>query len=102
MKQFYVKDLNKLSDFGFTQKDGRYWLKIKRTPNIWVCKGSNYLTFQSPSKDCIAVVCEMYKQGAIEILDENKEGYHNMAVTEEEAQMIYEYREQKRAHYEND
>lgn len=93
MKQFYVKDLSKLKDYGFWLTDRHeYWLRLKRALNVIVHEDSGMMTFFSPSKDAIALVCEMYKNGLIEILDDEETATYNMKVTEEEMKMIFERR----------
>lgn len=97
MKQFYVKEPSKLKDFGFNYKNGMYFIVTHRATNIWVDEDSMRLVFQSPSKDCIAIVCEMYKQGVIEILDDEEKVTYNMKVTEEEMKWIFEKRNEKKS-----
>ena len=93
MKQFYVKDLSKLKDYGFWLTDRHeYWWRLKRALNVIVHEDSGMMTFFSPSKDAIALVCEMYKNGIIEILDDEETATYNMKVTEEEMKMIFERR----------
>lgn len=96
MKQFYVADLSKLNDYGFFYKNGRYWWRHKnRTMAMWVCEHSQRLTFQSPSRECIAVVCEMYKDNVFTIVDDNAQETINMKVTEEEMKMIFDKRKEQ-------
>ena len=92
MIQFYVPDCEKLYSYGFIYKSGRYWWRRRRTMAMWVCEDSQRLTFQSPSRDCIAVVCQMYKDGALVIKEDCEEATFNMKVTEEEMHLIYERR----------
>ena len=96
MIQFYVKDLSSLEKYGFNQLDsgrGRYVCKLhKRTWNMGVDKDSQRLTFYSPSRECIALVCEMYKNVDIEIFEDTVEHSITMKVSEEEARIIYQMR----------
>ena len=92
MKQFYVKDLERLKDFGFKYRDGEYFMVTHRAANVWINEDSRRMVFASPSKDFIALICEMYKQDVIEIFDDKEEPTFNMKVTEEEMKMIFERR----------
>ena len=98
MKQFYVKDLSTLSKYGFSQREnGRqsYICNLNRgTWNMGVDKDSHRLTFYSPSKECIALICEMYKNGDLEIFDDTEPPTINMKVSEEEMKMIYQHRKE--------
>lgn len=95
MKQFYIKDLTRLKDYGFQHRNNRYWFVSHRATCMWVMEDSQRLVFQSPSKDCIAIVCEMYKNNVLEIFDDNEIATFNMKVTEEEMKMIYQIRKEK-------
>jgi len=95
MKHFFVADTSKLTDYGFVRKNGRYWWIYKnRTPAMWVCEHSQRLTLQSPSRECIAVMCEMYKDNVFTIVDDNAQETFNMKVTEEEMKMIFDKRKE--------
>jgi hypothetical protein len=95
MKHFYVNDLTKLKDYGFWLTERHeYWLRCKRALNIIVQEDSGMMTFYSPSRDAIAIVCEMYQKGIIEILDDCETATYNMKVTEDEMKLIYRLRKE--------
>lgn len=99
MKNFYVNDLEKLKDYGFWKTDRcEYWLRIKNAVNAIVHEDSGMMIFLSPSRDTIALVCEMYKNGLVEILDDGEEerAVYNMKVTEEEKKMIFKKRKKEK------
>lgn len=98
MKQFYIKDLSKLEQYGFfTANETEYWIRLKKSLNIIINKYSKMMTFFSPSKDAIALVCEMYKDGVIEIFDDQEPATFNMKVTEEEMKVIFDLRNEKKS-----
>ena len=94
MKQFYVVVPHRLEEFGFqkSQRSGRWFYQSHRATCVWMDEDSQRLIFQSPSKDCIAVICELYKNGIIEICDDNIEPYFVMKLTEEEMKLVFERR----------
>lgn len=92
MKQFYIKDLSRLKDFGFNYKNGYYFIITHRAPNVWIDENTQRMTIQSPSKDMIALICEMYKDGVVEIVDDQEPATFNMKVTEEEMKVIFDLR----------
>ena len=95
MKQFYIKDLSRLKDFGFNYMNGYYSIVTHRAPNVWIDENTQRMTIQSPSKDMIALICEMYKDGVVEIVDDQEPATFNMKVTEEEMKVIFDLRKKR-------
>lgn len=93
--EFIVKPNVDLSKYGFKQNDENSWWWWRKTKyrgalNIIYNVGTRSLSFVSASKDSIAIVCEMYKNGDIEIV--SSETFTTMKLTQEEIEMIKEKR----------
>lgn len=95
MKRYYVNDLSRLKDFGFLYKDGRHFYISKRATAMYTYDDNPRLVFMSLTHDCVAIICEMYKQGIITIFDDEDPPTYNMKVTEEEMSLIYKMRKEK-------
>lgn len=93
--EFYVKHNVDLTKYGFYKKNEKhYWWRRKNKYNgalgMSVSLLDMRISFQSPSKDCIAVVCEMYKNGDIEMVEEDD--LVQVRLTQEEVELIKERR----------
>lgn len=96
MKLFYVKDLKRLKDYGFyiLNDKGDYLLRNKK--RVWCARVNakdHFMTLFSPSRDTVAVLCEMYVDKVFDIVEETD--FIDMKVSEEEQELIFQYREQK-------
>ena len=96
MTVFYVKEIDRLTDFGFTksQTSNLYYLRTHRAANVCVDASDRRLIIYSPSADAIGILCKMYAEGILEMAD-TTEHYVNMKVTEEERDAILEMRSKK-------
>ena len=95
-KEFYVKDTSVLKKYGFYLNNEKHceewWLRPKRTLQAIVRK-DHTIQFFSPNKNVIAILCEMYKQGEVEIINIEENRYtYAIKVSEEEREMILKYR----------
>lgn len=102
MKDFYVKNQLQLEQFGFQQtKTGEFvYCYVRKsgrgTINLYVSPQTGHVVIRSPSKDAIAILCELYKHGILEIVDDNDAAVVRMNLTPEEAEMIRQLRTGKR------
>lgn len=72
-KDFFIKDLSVLPNYGFElAPSGDYWRICFRnaTSLIVVCE-TYRIDFLSPCKSAIALLCEMYKNGDVIIVERN-------------------------------
>lgn len=97
--QFIVKPHVDITKYGFIlkDKDGTsvyIWFRKNKFGrggvNMHYCVIDRRITVQSASSDCIAVLCEMYKNGDLEMVPEK--AFINMKLTEEEVKIIKERR----------
>lgn len=96
--EFLVKPNVDLKKYGFKQQDQWQWWwfrnsKYRGALNIIFNVDTRTLSFVSASKDSIAIVCEMYKNGDIDIV--SSEDFITMKLTQEEVEMIKQRRNQK-------
>lgn len=103
MKEYYVKDVEQLKLYGFQENyhgasNDLVFIYNNRTPSMWVNKQTGRLTIQSPSKEAIFIICEMYKSGILEIIDidEKQSATIRMNLTPEEAELVHNLRNGKR------
>lgn len=67
----YVKKLNELSKYGFIYKDYRYQRNGKGKSWMSVRNKDNALMTNGYSLSIIETICKMYKDGVVEIIEEN-------------------------------
>ena len=95
MKSFYIKDISLAEKYGFFKPDPaatRYWWKIVRTTvGMVIDEKDNRIRVCSASGDCIACLCEMYKNGDLEIAETERQVL-TVRLTEEELKMLQEMR----------
>lgn len=103
MKDFYVNNTTKLEQFGFQQtKTGEFvYCYVRKngyssTISLYVNSQTGRVVIQSPSREAIALLCELYKQGILEIIDDNDAAVVRMNLTPEEAEMVRQLRTGKR------
>ncbi len=104
MKDFYVKNPLQLERFGFhrTQAGQLVYCFVHRngysTISLHVSPQTGHVVIQSPSKDVIALLCELYRQGILEIvdIDEKQSATIRMNLTPEEAELVHNFRNGKR------
>lgn len=86
-----------LKKYGFIKADNRdeyFWFrktKYRGGLNIIANSRTKTIHLQSASKDAIAVLCEMYKNGDISFVDDVK--FTTMKLTKEEVELIEKARE---------
>lgn len=102
MIQFVVKDLTKLTNYGFIhdseRKEYRYYSQRKFGRGalcMQVHEDSHRLVYMSPSRVAVAISCRMYKDGVIDFFDEEPTPTYTMKVSEEEMKTIFKMREEK-------
>lgn len=101
MKDFYIKNPLQLERFGFhrTQAGQLVYCFVHRngysTISLYVSPQTGHVVIQSPSKEVIALLCELYKQGILEIIDDN-DATIRMNLTPEEAELVHNFRNGKR------
>ena len=94
--KFFVKQSCDLSKYGFVEvREGCwFWHRPRKFGhggvNMVVYTDDFRLTFQSASADAIAIVCQMYANDDIIIVDEND--LYNMLLTEEEYNAVVKMR----------
>lgn len=103
MKEFYIKNIEALKLYGFQENyhgvsNELVFIYNNRTPSMWVNKQTKRLTIQSPSREAIYIICEMYKSGILEIvdIDEKQSATIRMNLTPEEAELVHNFRNGKR------
>lgn len=100
-----VKNDTNIEKYGFARWNETgtefVWARIKKSRfvevrggiNMFYHKSTKRITLQSASSDCIAVLCEMYKNGDIEFVADKD--FVNMKLTKEEADLIAKRREKQ-------
>lgn len=95
---FIVKKGVDLKKYGFVQRTDKptswYWWRKGRFGrggmNMHYYEQDRRISIASASSDCIAVLCQMYKDGNLEIHNDNN--FYKMNLTEEEVNIIVERR----------
>ncbi len=96
MTYFFVRDFNKLKEYGFIQWDnGNYFMRTNRAINLTVEKDTGKINFCSPTSDCIATICEMVQLGLVDVVKADKAEVYKMYVTKEEQALLYKMRKEK-------
>ena len=98
MKSFYIKDISLAEKYGFFKPDPsatRYWWeRVRTTVGMVIDEKDNRIRVLSASGDCIAALCEMYKNGDVEIVETEKQ-ILIVRVNEEELKVLEEMRGKK-------
>ena len=94
--KFYLQKNADISRYGFIKQNDRFWFWYRTTKygrnnvNLIYYEKDRRITISSASSDSIAVLCEMYKNGDIIYMEEDK--LVNVSLTQEEYDMIMEKR----------
>ena len=96
MTDLYVKSVEAAEKYGFFQKhENEYWCRCgKGALNMSFDGEEQRLSFYSPNKDCIALLCEMYKNGDL-IIVRHPEKQIRVLVSKDEYQALMKMRGQK-------
>lgn len=87
--EFIIKPETDLTKYGFEKRSDDcwyWWRKDNHRGALNIIVSNGRLLIPSASKDCIAVICEMYKNGDIEIV--SNDTFFTMKLTKEEVELI--------------
>lgn len=96
---FIVKPNVDMTKYNFVDMGANHWWwrnnrrRYRGAINLCYDELSKRIIIYSASSDAVALLCEMYKNGDIDILPEDE--FVNMKLTQEEADLIEERRKSK-------